>query len=597
MPTYTAPLREYRFLLKDVLDIGRYSNLPTFSDAPLDLIDQVLEEGAKFCEGVLAPLNKVGDEHGCKRADDGSVTTPPGFKDAYKQLTAAGWPGLTSDPTYGGQGLPHIVGLAWNEMVSSANMAFGMYPGLSHGAYAAIHSHGSDELKQTYLPKLVTGEWTGTMNLTEPHCGTDLGLLRTKAIPQADGSYRITGQKIFISAGEHDLAPNIIHLVIARIEGAPAGTKGISLFIVPKFILDKDGNPGKRNGVVCGAIEEKMGIHGNSTCVLNYDDAVGYLVGQENKGLAAMFTMMNVARLGVGLQGLSQSEVAYQNAVAYAKDRLQMRSITGAKNPNGPADPIIVHPDVRRMLMDAKAFNEGARAFAFWTAIHGDLLHTSPDEKVREKADDYMALMTPVIKSYLTDKGFANATNCQQIFGGHGYIEEHGMSQFVRDARITQIYEGTNGIQALDLVGRKLGANGGRAIFAFFNEMDDFIHNHEDDAELKEFVDALKDVKAQLQDGTMWLMQNGMTNFDNAGAASHDYLNLFGITALTYMWTLQAKAAFAAKKNGGAADPYFDTKLTTGRYFLARTLPDAAAHLAKVKTGAGPVMALAADAF
>jgi hypothetical protein len=597
MPTYTAPLREYRFLLKDVLDIGRYSNLPTFSDAPLDLIDQVLEEGAKFCEGVLAPLNKVGDEHGCKRADDGSVTTPPGFKDAYKQLTEAGWPGLTSDPVYGGQGLPHIVGLAWNEMVSSANMAFGMYPGLSHGAYAAIHSHGSDELKQTYLPKLVTGEWTGTMNLTEPHCGTDLGLLRTKAIPQADGSYRITGQKIFISAGEHDLAPNIIHLVIARIEGAPAGTKGISLFIVPKFILDKDGNPGKRNGVVCGAIEEKMGIHGNSTCVLNYDDAVGYLVGQENKGLAAMFTMMNVARLGVGLQGLSQSEVAYQNAVAYAKDRLQMRSITGAKNPNGPADPIIVHPDVRRMLMDAKAFNEGARAFAFWTAIHGDLLHTSPDEKVREKADDYMALMTPVIKSYLTDKGYANATNCQQIFGGHGYIEEHGMSQFVRDARITQIYEGTNGIQALDLVGRKLGANGGRAIFAFFNEMDDFIHNHEDDAELKEFVDALKDVKAQLQDGTMWLMQNGMTNFDNAGAASHDFLNLFGITALTYMWTLQAKAAFAAKKDGGAADPYFDTKLTTGRYFLARTLPDAAAHLAKVKTGAGPVMALAAEAF
>ncbi len=597
MPTYTAPLREYRFLLKDVLDIGRYSNLPTFSDAPLDLIDQVLEEGAKFCEGMLAPLNKVGDEHGCKRADDGSVTTPPGFKDAYKQLTDAGWPGLTSDPVYGGQGLPHIVGLAWNEMVSSANMAFGMYPGLSHGAYAAIHSHGSDELKQTYLPKLVTGEWTGTMNLTEPHCGTDLGLLRTKAIPQADGTYRITGQKIFISAGEHDLAPNIIHLVIARIEGAPAGTKGISLFIVPKFILDKDGNPGKRNGVVCGAIEEKMGIHGNSTCVLNYDDAVGYLVGQENKGLAAMFTMMNVARLGVGLQGLSQSEVAYQNAVAYAKDRLQMRSITGAKNPNGPADPIIVHPDVRRMLMDAKAFNEGARAFAFWTAIHGDLLHTSPDEKVREKADDYMALMTPVIKSYLTDKGYANATNCQQIFGGHGYIEEHGMSQFVRDARITQIYEGTNGIQALDLVGRKLGANGGRAIFAFFNEMDDFIHNHEDDAELKEFVDALKDVKAQLQDGTMWLMQNGMTNFDNAGAASHDFLNLFGITALTYMWTLQAKAAFAAKKDGGAADPYFDTKLATGRYFLARTLPDAAAHLAKVKTGAGPVMALAAEQF
>ncbi|MBL8547782.1 MAG: acyl-CoA dehydrogenase C-terminal domain-containing protein [Hyphomonadaceae bacterium] len=597
MPTYTAPLREYRFLLKDVLDIERYSNLPTFSDAPLDLIDQVLEEGAKFCEGVLAPLNKIGDEHGCKRADDGSVTTPPGFKDAYKQLVEAGWPALSSDPSYGGQGMPHVVSLAWNEMVSSSNMAFGMYPGLSHGAYAAIHHHGSDEQKQTYLPRLVTGEWTGTMNLTEPHCGTDLGMLRTKAIPQADGSYRITGQKIFISAGEHDLASNIIHLVIARIEGAPAGTKGISLFIVPKFVLDKDGNPGQRNGVVCGKIEEKMGIHGNATCVLNYDDATGYLVGQENKGLAAMFVMMNVARLGVGLQGLSQSEVAYQNGVLYAKDRLQGRSITGAKNPSGPADPIIVHPDIRRMLMDAKAFNEGARAFTFWTAIYGDLLEVSPDEKVREKAEDYMGLMTPVLKSYLTDKGYANATNCQQIFGGHGYIEEHGMSQFVRDARIAMIYEGANGIQGLDLVGRKLGANGGRAIFAFFNELDDFVHNHEDDADLKEFVEAVKGAKAQLQDGTMWLMQNGMTNFDNAGAASHDYLNLFGLTALSYMWALQAKAALAAKKNGGAGDPYFDTKLTTGRYFIQRMLPDTGAHLAKLKSGASPVMALAAEAF
>jgi hypothetical protein len=596
MPSYKAPLREYRFLLKDVLELDRYSNLPSFSEAPLDLIEQVLEEGGKFCEEVLAPLNKVGDEHGCTRAADGSVTTPPGFKQAYKQLVDAGWPSLTSDPAYGGQGLPHIVGLAWSEMVASANMAFGMYPGLSHGAYEAIHQHGTDAQKQTYLPKLVTGEWTGTMNLTEPHCGTDLGLLRTKAIPQADGSYRITGQKIFISAGEHDLASNIIHLVLARIEGAPLGTKGISLFIVPKFLLDKDGAPGKRNGVVCGKIEEKMGIHGNSTCVLNYDDATGFLIGQENKGLMAMFTMMNVARLGVGLQGLSQSEVAYQNGVAYAKDRLQMRSLTGPKNPDGPADPIIVHPDIRRMLMDAKAFNEGARAFTFWTALHGDLMHNSPDEKVREKAGDYMGLMTPVIKSYLTDKGYANATNCQQIFGGHGYIEEHGMSQFVRDARITMIYEGANGIQALDLVGRKLGANGGRAIFAFFNEIDDFIHAHEDDAALKDFIAALTSTKAQLQDGTMWLMQNGMSNFDNAGAASHDYLNLFGVTALTYMWALQAKAALAAKKNGGG-DPYYDTKLTTGRYFLARCAPDAGAHLAKLKSGAEPVMALAAEAF
>ena len=597
MPTYNAPLREYRFLLQNVLEIERYSNLPGFSDAPTDLINQVLEEGAKFCEGVLAPLNKVGDEHGCKRSEDGSVTTPPGFKEAYQQFTEAGWSSLSSDPAYGGQGMPHIVALAWNEMVASSNMAFGMYPGLSHGAYEAIHQHGTDAQKQTYLPKLVSGEWTGTMNLTEPHCGTDLGMLRTKAIPQADGSYRISGQKIFISAGEHDLSKNIIHLVLARIEGAPQGTKGISLFIVPKFLVGADGALGKRNGVVCGKIEEKMGIHGNATCVLNYDDAVGYLIGQENKGLVAMFTMMNVARLGVGLQGLSQSEVAYQNGVAYAKDRLQGRSITGAKNPNGPADPIIVHPDIRRMLMDAKAFNEGARAFAFWTALYGDLLHASPDEKLREKANDYMGLMTPVIKSYLTDKGYANATNCQQVYGGHGYIEEWGMSQFVRDARITQIYEGANGIQALDLVGRKLGANGGRAIFAFFNEIDDFIAANEEEEDLVPFTEGLKNAKTWLQDGTMWLMQNGMTNFDNAGAASHDYLNLFGITALAYMWALQAKAALAAKNNGGAADPYYDNKLVTGRYFLARSLPGASAHLHKLKSGAGPVMALAAEAF
>ena len=597
MPTYKAPLREYRFLLKDVLDIDRYSNLPSFADASFDTVEQILEEGAKFCEGVLAPLNKVGDEHGCKRADDGSVTTPPGFKEAYKQFVEAGWPALSCDPAYGGQGMPHLVALAWNEMVASANMAWGMYPGLSHGAYEAIHQHGSDELKKRYLPKLVTGEWTGTMNLTEPHAGTDVGMLRTKAIPQGDGTYRITGQKIFISAGEHDFADNIIHLVIARIEGAPAGTKGISLFIVPKFLVNDDGSLGKRNGVVCGKIEEKMGIHGNSTCVLNYDDAVGYLCGTENKGLSAMFTMMNVARLGVGLQGLSQSEVSYQNAVTYAKDRLQGRSLTGKKNPDGPADPIIVHPDIRRMLMDARAFNEAARAFAFWTALYGDLMHSSPDEKVRGKADDYMALMTPVIKSFLTDGGYKNATNAQQIFGGHGFIEEQGMSQFVRDARITMIYEGANGIQALDLVGRKLGANAGRGVFSFFNEIDEFTHANEDNTELKPFVEGLKTAKAQLQDGATWLMQNGLSNFDNAGAASHDFLDLFGVTALTYMWALMANAALTAKANGGASDPFYDTKLATGRYFLARVLPEAGSHLAKLKSGADAVMALPAEAF
>jgi alkylation response protein AidB-like acyl-CoA dehydrogenase len=597
MPVYTAPVREYRFLLQDVLRIDRYANLPGFAEAPLELIEQVLTEGAKFCEEVLQPLNRSGDARGCVRHADGSVTTPPGFKEAYKLLVEAGWPALSSDPAFGGQGLPHVVALAWNEMISSANMAFGMYPGLSHGAYEAIHTHGSDTQKETYLPKLVSGQWTGTMNLTEPHCGTDLGLLRTRAVPQADGTYRITGQKIFISAGEHDLAENIIHLVLARIEGAPAGTKGISLFIVPKVLVNADGSLGERNGVVCGKIEEKMGIHANATCVLDYDDAVGYLIGEENRGLNAMFTMMNVARLGVGLQGLSQSEVAYQNAAAYAKDRLQGRALTGPKNLAGPADPIIVHPDVRRLLMDVRSFNEAARAFAFWTALHGDLLNVAPDEKVREKASDYMALMTPVIKAYLTDKGYANATLCQQVLGGHGYIEEHGMSQFVRDARITQIYEGANGIQALDLVGRKLAANGGRALFAYLKEMDELIGTHEGDADMAPFVEGVRTAKGGLQEGAQWLMANGMSNFDNAGAASHDFLNLFGIASLTYMWAVMAKAALDAKRSSGAGDPFYDAKLATGRYFLARVLPEAGAHLAKLKSGAAPLMALPAEAF
>jgi alkylation response protein AidB-like acyl-CoA dehydrogenase len=597
MPTYAAPLREFRFLLREVLAIDRYANLPGFADAPAELVEQILEEGARFCQEVLQPLNGIGDRHGCTRHADGSVTTPPGFKEAYKKLVEAGWPAIGCDPAYGGQGLPHVVSLAWNEMVSSANMAFGMYPGLSHGAYEAILHHGDDAQRALYLPKLVSGEWTGTMNLTEPHCGTDLGLLRTKAAPQGDGSYKISGQKIFISAGEHDLAENIIHLVLARIEGAPAGVKGISLFIVPKFLVNGDGSLGARNGVSCGKIEEKMGIHGNATCVLNYDEATGYLIGEENRGLHAMFTMMNVARLGVGLQGLAQAEAAYQNAVAYAKDRLQGRSLTGPKNAQGPADPIIVHPDIRRMLMDAKSFSEGARAFVFWTALYGDLLNKSPDEKVREKAGDYMGLMTPVLKAYLTDKGYQAATNCQQVYGGHGYIEEWGMSQFVRDARIAMIYEGANGIQGLDLVGRKLAANGGRAIFAFFNELDQFIAEHDDDKAMKPFIDGLRAAKDQLQEGTQWLMANGMSNFDNAGAASHDYLHLFGLTAFAYMWALMAKAALSAKANGADGDPFYDAKLQTGRYFVERVLPETAAHLAKLKTGSESVMALPAEAF
>jgi alkylation response protein AidB-like acyl-CoA dehydrogenase len=589
---YTAPVRDMTFLLREVLDYPRYGNLPGFSDAPIDLVEQILEEGAKFTAGVLHPLNTVGDREGCRRHDDGSVTTPTGFKDAYRQMCEGGWTALGADPAYGGQGLPHVLNLAFNEMVSSANMAFGMYPGLSHGAYSAIHIGGSDEQKQTYLPRMVTGEWTGTMNLTEPHCGTDLGLLRTKAVPQADGSYRITGQKIWISAGEHDMADNIIHLVLARIEGAPAGVKGISLFIVPKFLVNPDGSLGARNSLQCAGLEHKMGIHGNATCVMAYDDATGYLVGEANKGLATMFVMMNEARLGVGIQGLAQSEIAYQNAAAFAKDRLQSRSITGAKRPDLPADPVIVHPDVRRMLMEARSFNEGARAFAFWTALWGDLLHKSPDEAVRQKAGDYMGLLTPVIKAYLTDRGFANVSNALQVFGGSGFTEHWPMSQFMRDCRITLIYEGTNGIQALDLVGRKLASNGGRAIFSFFAEVDEFIAAHETDADLKPFVEGLRTAKGRLQQATMWLMQNGMSNFDNAGASSHDYLHLFGLTACAYMWALMAQAA-QAKVRAGDADPFYVNKIRTGEFFLARVLPDTAAHLEKVQTGAAPVMALA----
>ena len=593
MPVYNAPLRDFRFLYEDVLQTDKYANLPGFADAPLDVALQILDEAAKFTTGTLFPLNSVGDKEGCTWSPDG-VKTPTGFKEAYKQMVDNGYVALASDPDYGGQGLPAVLNVAVNEMVSATNMAFGMYPGLTHGCYSAIREAGSPEQKQTYLPKLTSGEWAGTMNLTEPHCGTDLGLLRTKAVPQADGSYRITGQKIWISGGEQDLTDNIIHLVLARIEGAPAGVKGISLFIVPKFLVNADGSLGERNGVTCAGLEHKMGIHGNATCVMAYDGATGYLIGKENEGLKVMFVMMNEARLGVGLQGLAMSEVAYQNAVDFAKQRLQGRSLTGPKNPDGPADPVIVHPDVRRMLMDAKAFNEGARAFLLWTALYGDLSHKHPDDALRQKANDYMGLMTPVLKAYLTGDGFKHISQSLQVHGGSGFTEHYPASQYMRDARITLIYEGTNGVQALDLVGRKLAANGGRAIFAFFNEVDEWIGANDGDADLAPFVEALKSTKAQLQDGTMWLMQNGMTNFDNAGAASHDYLQLFGLTALTYMWAIMAKAALAKR---GSGDSFYETKLATGRYFATRMTPDAAAHLAKLKAGSAAVMALAADAF
>ncbi|MEQ8934340.1 MAG: acyl-CoA dehydrogenase C-terminal domain-containing protein [Amphiplicatus sp.] len=596
MTTYAAPLRDMQFILHEVLDVSKYSNLPGFADASRDVVDAILEEAGKLAGEVLHPINHSGDQEGCTRLDDGSVKTPKGFKEAYNAYREGGWQGLSADPAYGGQGLPYILAIAVSETVSAANMAFGMYPGLARGAADAIYAHGTDEQKQTYLPKMISGDWGGTMNLTEPHCGTDLGLLRTKAVPQKDGSYKVTGQKIFISAGEHDLTDNIIHLVLARIEGAPEGVKGISLFIVPKFFIKEDGSLGKRNGVTCGKIEEKMGIHANSTCVMNFDEATGWLLGEEHKGLKAMFTMMNEARLGVALQGLAISEVSYQNGAAYANDRLQGRSISGTKFPDKPADPIIVHPDVRRMLMDQKATVEGGRAWMYWTALHADLLHKSEDEGERQKADDYLGLMTPVLKAYLTDKGYAHASTAQQVLGGHGYIAEWGMEQFVRDARIAMIYEGANGIQALDLVGRKLAKDGGRAIQTFFAEIDTFIADNGGVAELKPYLDGLASAKADVADATGWLMQNAMSNPDNAGAASMEYLNLMALMCLSFGWAQLAKAAIE-KQKAGEKDAFYANKLTTGRYFLERVLPDAKAHLAKLKSGADSMMALPAGAF
>ena len=597
MPIYKAPVDDALFLLNDVFHLDHYGNLPGFSDASPDVVEAVLREAAKFSEEVLTPLNRVGDKEGCKRAGDGSVTTPTGFKDAYKQIVEGGWIGISVPPEFGGQGLPATLTEIVNEFFCSANMAFAMYAGLTQGAIAALLTHASGELKMKYLPKMVEGVWTGTMNLTEPHCGTDLGLLRSKATKQADGSYKISGTKIFISAGEHDLSDNIIHLVLARIDGALAGTKGISLFLVPKFLVKDDGSLGARNAVGCGSIEEKMGIHGNSTCVMNYDGATGWLIGEENRGLNAMFVMMNEARLGVGVQGLALSEVAYQNAAAYAKERLQGRSISGVKYPDKPADPIVVHPDVRRILMSIRAFNEAARALVMWTALKSDVAHRSDDEKERKSADDHMGLLTPVIKGVLTDSGFANAVLAQQIFGGHGYIAEHGMEQFVRDARIAQIYEGANGIQALDLVGRKLGKDGGRAIMAFFNEVQTYLKERANSDAMNVYLKPLGQSLAHLQQASMWFMQNAMAKPDNAGAGSYDYMHLFGLVALGYMWCRIAEAALAKlpKANGSAAR--LNAKLVTARFFMERMLPETATRLARIEAGAASTMELKDDAF
>jgi len=592
MPSYTAPVKDMQFVLHDVLNVTA-SDIPGYADLDAGFTAAVLEEAGKLASDVLAPLNAVGDREGC-RLENGVVRTPKGFKDAFEKLKEGGWTALDCDPEFGGQGLPYVMGTAVGEIFVAANMALNMYQGLTHGAYSAIHAHGTAEQKATYLPRMVSCQWTGTMNLTEPHCGTDLGLMRTKAEPQADGSYRITGQKIFISAGEHDMAENIIHLVLAKAPGGGEGTKGISLFIVPKFLVNPDGSLGQRNALSVGKIEEKMGIHGNATCVMNYDGATGFLIGELHKGMRAMFTMMNEARIGVGVQGYAVAEAAYQNALAYAKDRLQGRDVTGVKNPDGPADPLIVHPDIRRNLMDQKSFVEGARAFTFWGASLIDRAHRNGDAG----AEGLVSLLTPVIKGFQTDKGFDVAVAAQQVYGGHGYIEEWGMSQFARDARIAMIYEGANGIQALDLVARKLAADGGTHVMAFFDLVKTFLKENEGDARLKAgFLDPLKAASKAMQGAGMYFMQNGMKSPNAALSGSYDFMHLMGHVCLGLMWAKMAKAAYAALDAGAADRDFYEAKIATGRYYMARQLPACAMHLARIESGAEPVMALKAEAF
>ena len=596
MGQYQAPLRDMQFVMHEMLNIeAEYKAIPAHAEMDADTINQVLEAGAQFTSEVLFPLNAVGDKEGCTHSrDDFSVKTPTGFKEAYKQYVEAGWPALGCDPEYGGQGLPVVVNQAFYEMLNSANQAWTMYPGLTHGAYECLHAHGTPEQKSTYLPKLTSGEWTGTMCLTEPHCGTDLGMLRTKAEPQADGSFKLTGNKIFISSGEHDMAENIIHLVLARLPDAPAGTKGISLFLVPKFIPNADGSVGARNPIFCGAIEHKMGIHGNSTCQMNLDGASGWIIGQPHKGLNAMFVMMNAARLGVGMQSLGLTEVAYQNAVVYAKDRLQMRALSGAKAPEKAADPIIVHPDVRKMLLTARAYAEGGRALSIWTALMLDKELSHPDEETRKEAADLVALATPICKAFITDNGWIATSHCLQVYGGHGYIAEWGMEQYVRDSRINMIYEGTNTIQSLDLLGRKVLMDGGTKLKKFGKMIRKFIEENSGNEAMKEFIAPLADIGEKVTNLTMEVGMKAMGNQEEVGAAAVDYMRCVGHMMFAYFFARSAKIALEKQSSG---DPFYTAKLATARFYFAKLLPETEAHIQLAKAGVNSLMEMPEELF
>jgi len=593
MPQYHPPIREMQFVLHELLDVeAAYREMPRHAEINRALIDQVLVEGGKFCAEVLHPINRSGDEEGCTYVGDGVVRTPKGFKEAWVQFRDAGWPTLACEPDYGGQGMPAAVGIAFQEMMNSANQAFTMYPGLTHGAYDCLLAHGTPEQKALYLPRLVSGEWMGTMCLTEPHCGTDLGMLRSRAEPQADGTYKITGTKIFISAGEHDLVSNIAHLVLARLPDAPAGTRGISLFIVPKFLPAADGTLAGRNGVKAARIEEKMGIHASATCVLDFEGAVGTLVGEPNKGLNAMFVMMNTARIGVGVQSLGLTEAAYQNAVVYARERLQSRSLTGPKAPDKPADPIIVHPDVRRMLLTQRAYLEGSRAFAYWLALHGDRAEHHPDEDERKASHDLLALLTPVVKAFLTDNGFLCTNLAMQIYGGHGYIRDAGMEQYVRDARINMIYEGTNTIQSLDLLGRKVLGDNGAKLRKFGALIKELVEEHGTRDDMAEFINPLADLGDKVEKLTMEIGMKAFGNPDEAGAAAVDYLRVIGHLVMGYFWVRMARIALEHPD-----DDFYQAKLAVARFYFARLMPETAGAIRSARAGSASLMALDAALF